>query len=446
MINKNIKYFLQRPYYFLRKSPQFNYWLELEKTQYLQKDELVERQWSRFKSLLSYTFENNEYYRERYREKRIRPEDIKSATDIKQLPVISKEEIRDNTKSMITKGYDSTKLLKFKTGGSTGKPLEIYLTDKCSEMRNACARRHDRWTGWDIGEPIGAVWGNPNRPSGIQRILDKYLLTSSITLDTMNVNEITVTKFARDWKQMKPTLLYGHAHSLFILSEYLTKMGIEEIKPKGILSTSMMLIPHERRFIEKTFNIKVTDRYGCEEVSLIASECEHHCGMHLNVEHLFVEFIKEDGSNASPGETGRIIVTDLMNRAMPFIRYQVEDLGIPSNRTCPCGRGLPLMDKVTGRVADFLIKTDGSKVAGISLIENTLTRFKGLRQMQIIQNDRQKIVIRIVPDIQIANIVVDEMIKYFKKIFGDTINIQIDTVEIILPELTGKFRFAICNI
>ena len=121
----------------------------------------------------------------------------------------------------------------------------------------------------------------------------------------------------------------------------------------------MMLLSNERRKIENVFGIKVTDRYGCEEVGLIASECEEHSGMHLNIEHLFVEFVKNDGFLADPGELGKIVLTDLTNRAMPLIRYQVEDVGVATDRKCACGRGLPIMSSVIGRVADFLIKNDG---------------------------------------------------------------------------------------
>ena len=102
--------------------------------------------------------------------------------------------------------------------------------------------------------------------------------------------------------------------------------------------------------------------------------------------HWRIEFLQEDDTPAPIGKPGRIVVTDLVNQAMPLIRYQVEDMGMLSDRKCSCGRGLPLMEHVSGRVADFLLRKDGSQVAGISLIENTLTYFAGIDQMQIIQN------------------------------------------------------------
>ncbi len=146
-----------------------------------------------------------------------------------------------------------------------------------------------------------------------------------------------------------------------------------------------MLIQPERQLIEAVFGVPVTNRYGCEEVSLIACECDVHNGLHLNAEHAYVELLRDDGSPCAPAEDSSIVVTELVNRAMPMIRYDVGDRGAPSNRTCACGRVLPLMEGVTGRLADFLVAAGGSKVAGVSLIECTLTRFAGIRQLQLVQ-------------------------------------------------------------
>lgn len=429
-----------------RDTPFLTYWRELEGTQYLPETTLRQIQWDRLKRLLMYVWENNKFYHEYIAQAGLTPEMITSPEEFAKIPLLSKECIRRNTQAMISRGYDVGALMKFKTGGSTGKSLEIYLTEDCSERRNSCARRHDRWAGWNPGEPVGAVWGNPELPNDIKSRLRDWFLSPFIYLDTMNVTEASVRAFAAEWERVKPTLLYGHAHSIFVLAEFVRDLRLSSIKPKGILSTSMMLMPHERRTIESVFGIKVTDRYGCEEVSLIASECEKHEGMHLNIEHLYVEFLREDGSPAASGEPGQIVVTDLMNWAMPFIRYQVEDVGVPTDRRCSCGRGLPMMESVTGRVADFLVKKDGARVAGVSLIENTLTRFPGLNQMQIVQHDYDCFEVRLVQGVGYSEQVGFDLRAYFMQIFGQDIKVDLKIVHQILPEKSGKFRFSICKI
>lgn len=427
-------------------SPLRRYWKELEETQYLPEAVLRERQWQKLGKLLEYVWENNTFYRARFEAAGITPARVRSPKDLQLIPILTKEEVRNNTSQMISRDFDISKLMHFKTGGSTGKSLDIYLTEECSELRNSCARRHDRWTGWEVGEPIAAVWGNPHLPESVKEKMRQSLIAPYLYLDTMSVTSESVRNFAVQWQRVKPTLLFGHAHSIFLLAQYLRALNLSSVRPRGILSTSMMLLPHEREAIESLFEVKVTDRYGCEEVSLIASECEIHHGMHLNIEHLFVEFIRDDGTPAMPGESGRIVATDLMNRAMPLIRYQVEDVGVPSDRKCACGRGLPLMEHVVGRVADFLVRKDGARVAGISLIENTLIKMAGIDQLQIVQESLDRIVLRVVPGEAYGEESRQELLAYFKSIFGETVMVHIEITEFIKAEPSGKYRFSICKV
>ncbi len=240
-------------------------------------------------------------------------------------------------------------------------------------------------------------------------------------------------------------MLFGHAHSLYILAENLQARGLR-LDPTGIVATSMMLIENERRVIEEVCGIPVTNRYGCEEVSLIACECEQHRGLHLNAEHVIVEFLRDDGSPCAPGEDGRIIVTELVNYGQPLIRYEVGDRGVPGDRLCPCGRGAPMMESLTGRVADFLVAEGGHRVAGISIIENTLTKFPGIRQLQIVQDARDHLLVNIVPGPEFDGEVQRQLTTMLRQILGAGLAIDLVEVPRIMPERNGKYRFTICRI
>jgi len=218
------------------------------------------------------------------------------------------------------------------------------------------------------------------------------------------------------------------------------------VHPAGIVATSMMLMDHERRIIEEVCGTPVTNRYGCEEVSLIACECERHDGMHLNADHAVVEFLRDDGSPCAPGEDGRIVVTELVNRGMPMIRYEVGDRGAPADRTCPCGRGLPLMEGLSGRTADFLRAADGSRVAGISLIENTLTGFPGIRQLQLVQERELAVDVNLVPQEGYGPETADRLVASLRAALGRDFAVDIRLVERISQERSGKYRFSICRI
>jgi len=444
--NKYKKFLSIPAYYYLKNSPSYKYWKVLEKSQYLTTGELEAIQWNRLINMLNYIYCNNTFYKKVLTDSNIHPLDIKSYNDIKKIPIITKEEIRNAKDNIISRGYEKNQLIMYKTGGSTGTSLEGYITEECSELRNSCTIRHDRWSGWDVGDSVGAVWGNIKKRATIKEILKELFLTKYIFLDTMNVNELTVIEFANRWQKVKPSLLFGHAHSLYLLAQYVSDLNLSVIKPKGIISSSMTLMDYERNTIENVFGAQVYDRYGCEEVGLIASECEEHSGMHLNVEHLYVEIIKDNGDTANIGEEGNIVVTDLLNTAMPIIRYKVGDIGILSEKKCSCGRGLPLMSKVIGRTADYLKKKDGSKISGISLIENTLTLIPGIKQMQIIQKSYDHFQIRLVVNSQYTQESSNLLISYIRKLFDDKSIIQIQRVENIHTSKSGKYRFSICEI
>ena len=168
--------------------------------------------------------------------------------------------------------------------------------------------------------------------------------------------------------------------------------------------------------------------------------------MHINIEHLFVEFIKPDGNYSKPGEEGEIVVTDLFNRAMPLIRYRVEDVGVPSGKHCSCGRGLPLMERVVGRVADFLVRKDGGLVAGVSLIERTLTAISGIRQMQIVQETIDDIVVKIVKQPPFSEKSEKKLVYEMKKALGNSVNLRLVFVEKISQEHSGKYNFSISHV
>jgi len=419
-------------------------WRALEASQYLPEAALLERQSRRLRRLCQFVYAHNAFQRRRFDEAGVRPDAIRSAADLLRLPVLTKSEIRAAGSRMLTDGFDADELMRAKTGGSTGQPMELLFPEPVSQQRNAAGRRHLRWSGWQVGEPLGAVWGNPVFPRTGRERLREWLLSPVIYLDTMSITPQAVLAFEQQWRSMRPTLLFGHAHSIYLLATMVDEMNVRSIRPRAIVATSMMLPLHERVAIERVFGVGVTDQYGCEEVGLIASQCEQRSGLHLNVDHLVVEILRDDGTPAAPGESGLVVVTDLLNRAMPFIRYRTEDVAEAGTGPCACGRGLPVIRSVIGRTADFLVRRDNSRVAGISLIENTLTRLPGLAQMQIVQETISRIVLRIVPAADFTDGVRGELVDYFRHTFPGAA-VEIETVGKIPAEPNGKYRFSICR-
>lgn len=440
------RHFIARAYSLRERSRLFSHLRELERTQWLSLEELRERQMVKSRRILIHVFETVGFYRKRFLDVGFDPFNFNSLDQLRVLPLLTKNDIIEHSDQLISEPYKSQKLVSSCTGGSTGTQLHFLINKESVDEKNACAWRHNRWANWDLGMPVAAVWGNPKKPESLKEKLRVKLLNRFIYLDTMNMTFSIMDAFAKKINKLNSYVLYGHSHSIYLFAGFLRKHGIHISSPMGIVATSMMLMGNERSLIEDMFKQQVTNRYGCEEVSLIGSQCEIHSGMHLNIDHLVIEFIKADGTYALPGEEGKIVVTDLTNYGMPFIRYEVGDVGVPSDRVCGCGRGLPMMERVVGRTADFFVRKDGSLVAGVSLIERLLTNISGIHQMQIVQNKNDSFLLRIVKGKDFTDVeTIGPLRKEFEEIFPG-VSMQIEFTDGIPQEASGKYRFAICNL
>lgn len=415
------------------------------RTQWYDTARLAELRAQRLRAIVAHAVTSSPFYGRRLAAAGISPRTVHDISDLAGLPPLTKADVRNELEDILSRGYARTDLVLAKTGGSTGEALRVFCDRRGIQQRAGAALRADTWAGWRLGQPVAAVWGNPPQPRTWRNKLRRLLKDRVFYLDTMRIDDAAIDRFARQWQHWRPGLLYGHAHSLFILAEAVAARGLT-LRPEGIVATSMMLLQNEREVIEATFGVPVTNRYGCEEVSLIACECEQHCGLHLNAEHAYVEILRDDGSPCPPGEDGRIVVTELVNYGMPMLRYEVGDRGVPSDRKCACGRSLPLLETLTGRVADFLLASDGSRVAGISLIENTLTRFTGIKQLQLVQEERLRLLANLVPGSDYGVEVEQQMLAVLRHSLGADMDVQVHLVEKIPQESSGKYRFSICKV
>jgi phenylacetate-coenzyme A ligase PaaK-like adenylate-forming protein len=428
------------------RSHRLREWRSLEQSQWLPPPELRRRQWEAAGRIIDYAYRNCAFYRQR-----LGNAGVTSGADVTpdtwtRIPVLTKRDVRENADNLLSERFRKEDLVQAKTGGSTGTALILYFDRRCQDRRNAAALRSDRWAGWRQGMRTIFVWGNPHLPVSLKARLRNALYDRMEFLDTMEINEASLRGFLASARKPSPFAIKGHAHSIFIVARWLEQRDERAIRPRSVITTSMMLLRPERETIERVFGCRVTDRYGCEEVGLIACECEKHQGMHLNVDHLLVECLRDDGTPASPGEEGRLVITDLVNLGMPLIRYRIEDVGVLSDRACPCGRGLPLLERITGRTADFMVRSDGSLVAGVSLVERTLTALPGIEQMQIIQESVDTFRLKLVPMAGYGRETEEALARELRSVFGDAVRTTVELVDRIPQDPSGKYRFSISHV
>ena len=413
---------------------------EFLRSQYDTPELIAARQWQKLQEHVGFTFAKNRFYRERLDAIGFEPGDLKDPTDFAKLPILTKEDLRVHGDAMITDGYARDQMLAVRTGGSTGVPVHLLWDHEAHRFKMAMVKRHDAWAGYQLGMKLASLWGDTEKARSPKERLFAALCERTVFLDTLLMDEAHMRDFVQTLRRYRPKILIGHAHSIFFFTEYLEANGIDDIQFEGIISTAETLAPSERARIESHFGRIVFDRYGCEEVALIASECEEHSGLHISSEGLYVEVL-----GASEETPGRIVLTDLSNRGMPLIRYEVGDLATLAHGTCTCGRGLPRLGRVYGRVTDVLFAPDGRKISGVSILDTFIIHVAGVRQAQIVQDRIDHITLRIVRDANYSQATLDHLNGAVANIFGVEMRHSIEYVEEIAPTARGKFQFTICN-
>lgn len=423
---------------------QMRYLREYKRTQFLPTEAIRELQWQRLQALLRHAYAECPFYRRRFEDAGLTPDDVCGLEDLRALPILEKRNIQEQSKEMVARSWPRTDLIANQTGGSTGAPVSFYLSKarKCS--RAAATLRHNRWAGWRIGDRAAVIWGAPrDRPADSWRArLRTALLREPLWLDTANITEASLADFHTALLQYRPRIIQAYARSAVLFARYLQARGLTPHRPHSIVTSAEVLEEDERRLLEDVFGCPVFNRYGCREVSVIASECAAHSGLHIMAEGLYIEIETPHGP-AAPGEMGSILVTDLLNYAMPLIRYRIGDAGAWASGTCPCGRGLPRLERVAGRVTDFLVGCDGRLVSGVYLATYVVAQRPSLGQVQILQRKAGAVTYRIKPGRHFNRMLDLEYLRMMThRYLGAGMQMESEMVENLPAEPSGKFLFS----
>jgi phenylacetate-CoA ligase len=423
---------------------QMSYLREFERTQFRSAGEIRELQWLRLRALLHHAYAQCPFYRARFDRAGATPDDLRGLEDLRVLPPLEKRDIQEQGAGMVARNWPRGDLIANQTGGSTGAPVSFYLSKarKCS--RAAATLRHNRWAGWQVGDRAAVIWGAPHdRPADTWRArLRGALLSEPLWLDTADITEASLNEFHTALLRYRPRIIQAYARSAVLFARYLQARGLEPYRPHSVVTSAEMLETDERRLLEDVFGCPVFNRYGCREVSVIASECPAHSGLHIMAEGLFLEIETPNGP-AAPGEIGTILVTDLLNRAMPLIRYRIGDMGAWASGTCPCGRGLPRLERVAGRVTDFLVGSNSRLVSGVYLATYVIAHRPSLGQVQIVQHKAGSVIYRIKPG---RDFHYERDLEYLRtttrRYLGAETRIDSEVVEELPAESSGKFLFS----
>lgn len=426
------------------------YYRELSQSQWLSREKILQMQLEKLKSIVNHAYYHVDYYRELFDGVGLKPEDIVTLDDIKKIPYLTKSDITSNLHfGILSDNHNKKDMLKIVTSGSTGIPFTCYADRYQLEMRWAATLRSMEWTGYIFGDRCARLWHQTIGMSFTQIIrefVDSFI-SRRIFIPAYSISSTKIKQYMRKLESWNPQLVDGYAESFNFLAQYVLSGHTVKIKPKAIISSAQILPEQSRDIIEDAFDTRAFDKYGSREFSGIAYESGER-DVHLVVaENYIVEIIK-DNRDAFPGELGEVVITDLNNKCLPFLRYKIGDLAVAMdpNRISKCGRGLPLIGKIEGRVQAIIIGTNGNFLPGTFFAHFFKEYAHCILQYQVIQNEIGSVDLKIIKGHRFDTDQFKGIIDELKVHLGRDMNIKIEFVSEIAMVRTGKHQGAISNI
>ncbi len=419
---------------------------EVTQLQWRSEDEQVALQQKRLEQLLTYVNTCIPYYRDLFKEIGFHPSDfIANPACFRQLPLVTKDIVRQNHDRLITtEPARQGGLIRTKTGGTTGEPLWFMQDRAYDDYRTAHIFYQMMLSGWQLGQPQGWLWGHVLAGPGSQTTPTiarfKNWLVSRFDSNAFNLTPESMRRFAAQLERHPDTVVWSYVSTMYRFAQFVQDGG-RPIKLHAVYTAAEPLYEYQRQFVQNVFHCPVFNSYSSVEVGHIACECDRHDGLHVLMRNCYLEVLR-DGQPVPDGEEGEFILTNLTNWAFPLIRYKIEDGGKKRARPCPCGRGLPMLEVVEGRIIDSFKTRDGGKVWGAFVVPMVPTLGK-VKQYQIVQKSLDLIVLRIIPAGPIDERRLAEIEQACKINLGEQVSVQLEYVDSLPSTPTGKHRYVV---
>lgn len=386
-------------------------------------------------SLLKMVLTHVPYYRKAYG----LPADfqLKKIEDFNRLPILTKDKVRNNLRSLISDRYRVDQLQEFHTSGTTGKPLTFYRTAESIAFQWAIWSRHKERFGVRYNDYHALFTGKPvvplaqNKPPywRINRGMNQ------VVFSMQHIHDETIADIVKKLSTEHFSFYTGYPSIIYQVAITALRHNLSvKDGPKVIFTGAEPLYGHQREAIERAFGCEVTDQYGTSEGVANASRCTYG-NYHEDFEFGYLEVIPDEFGD-DPA-VGQILMTGFSNDGMPFIRYQIGDRGKLVSSNCPCGRKSRTLSSIEGRIEDFVLTPEGNRITRFDYIFKGV---KGLAMAQILQSEYGSITIRVVLDKDSTGFRKDDLVSAVRKYISQSIKIEFQEVNEIARSATGKFR------
>lgn len=405
----------------------------------------------RARSIAAHAYATVPFYRQAMTERRLRPADIRSARDLEQLPLIGGADLAAAPERFLSTAFARRPKLELTTSGSTGHAKRIWWSPGAVFSTRAAMRRGRDVVARLIGRPAAPTGYRELRilrPGGTASLFEAFYRRHSWFPGRLRGELATVSiaaPFAENLAAInafRPEVLLGFGSYLGALLRWAQTSGEEIWRPKVVVYGGDTMPDADRRLIETELGVPVVATYQSCEAWRIAFQCERRDGYHLDVDQVAVRIVDPNGATLPPGERGRVVLSNLTNRATVLLNYDLGDLATLSPESCACGRTLPLLARLDGRADDFVLLPDGSPLHE-SVVLSRLYSVPGVGMVQLTQRARRGFRLLVVPARHAEPTAICRGLEAaLRELLGDDppLDLTIQPVDAVPREASGKFK------
>jgi len=420
------------------------YVAEYERRYRQSRAELAESNRRDVEALLLHAYTTVPYWQRHMREAGLGPEDFSSTAVLERLPVLTREVALEHTDELLSSAHPRDTLVQMRTGGTTGDPLPLLYDRPSADRKSGLAQVLRRKMGWFPGARAAYLWGAaqdlpPTDRPWHQRVKEDFVLERIERMLLLPANRLSPEDFPRHRErllQFKPDVLQGYPSATDHLARWLLARG-ETLEIPIVILTAEPVLAEQRERIAEALQANVLSFYGSRENGWIASECPSEHRLHINTAGVHLE----------RADDGRLLVTDLLNRGMPLIRYDIGDRGVLAGEPCPCGDPRPVLARLEGRTLDVFVLPSGKLVPGVLAdVRGLHVDRAGVIDAQFVQNDLHTLDVYWVarPDCDAG--APERFRAFVDHCFEGELELRMHEVERIEPEANGKVRGCICRV
>ena len=402
-------------------------------------DEIERFQVLKLRELLTEAGRHSSYYATVLDEAGVRPEEIRSISDLARLPVLTREIVRSRQQEIRHRQLPARELLPNNTSGSTGSITRFWVDRECWRWRDAASLQV--WERMDVPalSPTVNVWGasiDESRIVGLRNRVRQFLDNKRV-ISAFRLGDEDMERCFRFIARTRPRVLTGYASVIDSIATFVLKSGARWVPPEGftVVTQAEMLYAEQRENIRRALGGRVLNLYGSRELGVIATECPACGNMHVLGERHIVELVP---SNDGVGQ--RILVTDLQNRGFPFIRYEIGDLAAPDPEE-PCARPHQRFGRVLGRSFAVIRSPEGKAVAGNFFSFLMRGCVPGTEDWQAVQTELDLVEIRVTPRGVITEAAREKVRDEVRRALGDSMRVILTESDRLAPLASGKRNF-----